>query len=305
MKNPSPLLILTLALHLLFSTAPVAVGQTRLVNETSPTFPQRIEKDGVAIEFSIETGKGLTEGNDAVVILSLTDVKTGQPLTGKRPNAWITSRKTETSSNDAECRNRITALLGGLFSARAEADLNSFILLTLNHDNTITFINPLAGVGTTKLEGLVTLPGAGSDWVLGPTGEFVYVTMPEQSTLVVVNTRSRKISETISFPEGSTPQRVFLQPNGRLAWITFKDATIAAIDTTNNKLIAQMPSKPGAKSVAFSSDSKFAFVSSSSANGVSIIDTKTVKAAGEVPIATSAGLISQSSTERIALRRGC
>jgi hypothetical protein len=104
---------------------------------------QRFEKDGVAIEFSIQSmpgegppataggsdkgsTSGLVAGRDAVATLRVTDARTGQPLVGLHPNAWINSRQVEQPPNEAECKSRISSFAGGLLSVRANVDLNSY-----------------------------------------------------------------------------------------------------------------------------------------------------------------------------------
>ena len=115
----------------------------------APSVSQQYEKEGMVVEFSMtalerDSGKdpGLVAGADATVSFRLTDKQTGQPIRGLRPNAWLSGRAAEHAPNEAECKDEIRAFMGGRLSTRADIDLNSYSMLTLNHDNTITFINP-------------------------------------------------------------------------------------------------------------------------------------------------------------------
>src|SRR5204863_8721175 len=142
------------------NTAPSSKGVA------SASISQQYEKEGILVEFSLnsmkgEDGKqpGLLVGSDAMVSFKVTDKRTGQPVVGLRPTAWISSRTAENAPNEAECRDKIRTFTGGLLSARPDIDLNSYMMLTLNHDNTVTFINPQVAFNITKLESIVTLSG--------------------------------------------------------------------------------------------------------------------------------------------------
>lgn len=150
--------------------------------EPPSTITRRIEKEGVAIEFSLTTPPGstgrLVAGADAVATFRMTDARPGRPLTGVRPNAWLIALKPgEPTPDEAQCRERLRTLMSGSLSANTAIDLNRYLLLTLNHDNTVAFINPQVSFATTKLESLVTLPGRGADWALTSDGNLLLVSV--------------------------------------------------------------------------------------------------------------------------------
>jgi YVTN family beta-propeller protein len=180
--------------------------------------------------------------------------------------------------------------MGGVLSRRAEVDLNSYLAVTLNHDDTITFINPLISFSKTKLENIIPLPGRGADWTLANNNALLYVTMPEQSAVAIINTNTRKLIGTISTGEKTKPMRITLQPDGRRVWVGLDGSPlVAVIDTTTNKLAAKVTVGSGLHNIAFTSDNRFAYVSNSSAGSVSAIDIKTLNkvadiSAGEAPI---------------------
>jgi YVTN family beta-propeller protein len=274
------------------------------VKPAPPSAPSRIvqqyEKEGVAVEFSIKSlagqdGKdpGLVAGADATVSFRLTDKRTGQPITGLHPNAWINSRTVQHAPNEAECRDKIRTYAGGLLSARADIDLNSYLMLTLNHDNTITFINPQVSFNITKLESIVMLPGPGADWVLSKDKDFLYVTLPGQSAVAIINTITRKLVGTIQTGEKTKPMRIALQPDGRYVWVGLDDSPmVAVIDTTTNKLAATVAAGAGLHNIAFTADSRFAYVTNSAADTATAIDVSTLSkiadiGLGKTPVAVA------------------
>ncbi|MEK6302766.1 MAG: YncE family protein [Acidobacteriota bacterium] len=252
-------------------------------NAPASSISQRYEKEGILIEFSInsikkDSGKdaGLVAGADANVAFRVTDKSTGQPIRGLRPSAWLSGRAADHAPNEAECKDSIRAFMAGRLSARADIDLNSYSMLTLNHDNTITFINPQISFNVTKLESIIPLPGPGLDWVLSKNGDFLYVTMPSLSSVAVINTITRELTGTILTGDKTRPARVAISPDGRHVWVGLDDSpSVAVIDTATNKLAGFAPAGAGLHNIAFTPDSRFAYVTNSAADTVSAIDAKT------------------------------
>lgn len=263
----------------------------------------RFEKEGLRVDFTAkprEAGKGLVAGEDAVVTFSVTDARTGQPLAGVRPSAWISSRRSENPPSEEQCKDKIKTFMGGLLSARPDVDLNSYLLLTLNHDNTISFINPLISFSRTQLESLVTLPGTGADWVLSPNKETLYVTMPEQSAVAVVSTITRKVLTTISVGEKARPMRVSLQPGGRYVWVGLDGSpSVAVIDAQTNKLAGTVPVGAGLHQITFTPDGQFAYVTNSDADTVTAVDTKNLAKVADIPVGKTPVPVAYSTASRL------
>jgi YVTN family beta-propeller protein len=280
---------------------------TRAATKKAPDFvTQRFEKDGIVIDFSVkalpsEKGQsvGLVAGANAIATFRLTDARTGQPITGLHPAAWISARKSEAVPNEAACKDKIRLFTGGLMSVRADIDLNTYLLLTLNHDNSITFINPQVSFSVTKLESIIALPGPGADWAMSQNKEFLYVTMPEQGMVGIVNTVTRKLVATIQTGEKSGPRRIALQPDGRFVWVGLDGSSqVAVLDTSNNKLVATIKAGAGFHSIAFTADSRTAYVTNSAADTVSVIDTKMLAHITDIKVGKTPGPLAYSSASK-------
>ena len=264
----------------------------------------RFEKEGVRIDFSAKPadpgGKGLAAGEDAVVTFSVTDSRTGQPLAGVRPSAWISSRKAENPPSEEECKDKIRTFMGGLLSARPDIDLNSYLLLTLNHDSTISVINPLVSFSRTQLENLVTLPGPGADWVLSKDKETLYVTLPEQSAVAVVSTVSRKLLMTVQVGEKVRPVRIALEPGGARVWVGLDNSpAVAVIDTATNRLAATVPAGDGLHQIAFTGDGRFAYVTNSAADTVTAIDAARLSKVADIPVGKTPVPVAYSGASKL------
>lgn len=284
-----------------------AAAKTSTARAKAPDFvTQRFENDGIVIDFSVkalpdEKGEavGLVAGANAVAAFRLTDARTGKPITGLHPAAWISARQSDLTPNEAACKDKIRAFMGGSLSARADIDLNTYLLLTINHDNTITFINPQVSSSAAKLESIISLPAPGADWVLSQNKEFLYVTLPEQGVVGVINTVTRKLSATIQTGEQSGPRRIALQPDGRFAWVGLDGAAkVAVLDTSSNKLVATIKAGAGFHGIAFTADSRLAFVTNSAADTVSVIDTKTLAHITDIKVGKTPSPIAYSSASK-------
>ncbi|HVF55253.1 MAG TPA: cytochrome D1 domain-containing protein [Pyrinomonadaceae bacterium] len=267
----------------------------RASGEPGPKAPashtQRFEKEGVRVEFTVvarksEDGRtsGVMAGADADATFRVTYADTGQPVTGLHPNAWFSARRDTRAPSEGECKDKIRTFAGGLLSVRPEIDLNSYYLLTLNHDNTVTFINPHVAFNRTKLENIVPLPGAGADWALSKDKEFLYITLPEQSAVAVVNTITRKLVSTIPIGHKNKPMRISLDPEGRFVWVGLDGSPeVAVIDATTRQLVANVPAGAGLHLIAFTGDGRYAYVTNSAADTVSVIDARTLKKVSDIP----------------------
>jgi YVTN family beta-propeller protein len=273
------------------------------ISKAPSSLSEQYEKEGILVEFSMKAIQndamkdlGLAAGADAMVSFRLTDKRTGQAVTGLHPNAWLSSRAAEHSPNEAECKDKIRTLMSGSLTARADVDLNSYMMLTLNHDNTITFINPQIAFNITKLESIVTLPGPGADWTLSKSKEFLYVTLPGQSSVAIINAITRKLIGAIPTGEKTKPVRIALQPDGRYVWVGLDDsAKVAVIDTTTNKLVASIDAGAGLHNIAFTSDSRFAYVTNSLSDTVTAIDVKSLSKIGDIKVGKTPVALAYSS----------
>ena len=243
--------------------------------------PQKIERDGVEVEFTIEPIKEpgkpseLMEAKEAIVRFKINDKATRTPLSGVKPAVWLTQR--EGSEVDAKaCREKIQSFLQGSLRSRPDVDLNTYYLLALNEESNISVIDPLLGFGSSKLLTLVMLKSPGEDWAQKTSDEKVFVSMPLVNQIAVVDTSTWKVVGNID--TGMKPTRVRLQPDQRYLWVgndaakSGEPSGVTVIDTTTLKVVAQLPTGNGHHELDFSSDNRFAFVTNEQDGTLSVID---------------------------------
>jgi YVTN family beta-propeller protein len=250
----------------------------------------RITREGVTIQMSLTPAsdssasappRELMGGDDATLMFKIQDEATGNPLSGVRPAAWLDRRELDSrgprETTGKDCREKIQAFLQGSLSARPTLDLNSYYILTLNREPTISVIDPLLGYGTTKLLTLVFLNNPGEDWVQTRDGKRIYVTMPASNQIAVIDTVTFKVIANIS--TGIKPLRIALQNDQKYLWVgcdavpeANQPSGVSIIDTATNKVVSHIQTGAGRHEIVFTSDDRFAFVTNDSAGTVTIID---------------------------------
>jgi YVTN family beta-propeller protein len=240
--------------------------------------------EGIRAKFIIEPVKDdlkpsvkLQEGEDARVQFTLTDAATGAALKGLRPAAWMSLRGKEQAPDAKACREMIQSFLQGSLAARPDIDLNTYYLLTLNQEPNISVIDPLMGYGGSKLLALIPLNAPGEDWALSSDRKRLFVTLPSSHQTAVVDTASWKVVTYVS-DVGTTPMRIAFQPDGKYLWIGDDAANggVTVIDAKDLKVTAHIPTGAGRHELAFTGDSRYAFVSNQHDATVSIMDVQTL-----------------------------
>lgn len=247
----------------------------------APALPQHAEQGGIAVDFTL-TPAGV--GERAVAAFRVKDAS-GQPLSGLRPLAWMTSAREPLSGSGADCHARARGLLDASLANRADVNLNAFLLLTLNGDRTVSFINPQVSFNSTQLESLVELPAAGAGWVLSADGGTLYVTLPEAGSVAVIDTATRRLAATLELGAGSRPTRIAVQPDGHYVWVALDGASaVAVIDTEARKAVARIGVGEGEHDFAFTAGSRLAYVTNSGSGTVTPVAVATLARLADIAV---------------------
>jgi len=273
---------------LIFFVAAALSAHSALAQEKKPAAPpasttQKIERDGVEVEFTIEPinepsqPSEVMEAKEALVRFRIHDKATKTPLSGVKPAVWLTQR-IESEADERACREKIQSFLQGSLRSRPDVDLNTYYVLALNEEANISVIDPLLGFGSSKLLTLVMLKSPGEDWVQKTRDERLFVSMPLANQVAVVDTSTWKVVANID--TGLKPSRVRLQPDERYLWVandaaaSDKPSGVTVIDTTTLKVVAQLPTGNGHHELDFSRDNQFAFVTNEQDGTLSVIDVQ-------------------------------
>ena len=280
------------------------IAGVNVVSAQTKTAPQKIEREGVEIEFTIEPIKEpgqpseLMEAKEATVRFTIKDKTTKTPLSGVKPSVWLTQRG-DSLTDEQQCREKVQSFLQGSLRSRPEVDLNAYYLLALNQEANISVIDPLLGFGSSKLLTLVMLKSPGEDWAQKISEEKLFVSMPLANQVAVVDTNTWKIISNID--TGMKPTRVRLQPDERYLWVGNDAATageqsgVTVIDTTTLKVVARLATGKGHHELDFSKDNRFAFITNQDDGTLSIIDIQKLTKITDLKTGASATSIAFSA----------
>ncbi|MCA9470093.1 MAG: YncE family protein [Nitrospira sp.] len=267
--------------HTGHSDAPANFHDTQAAQAPSP----------VSIDFFLSSLEGQPQksefvaGDQARVAFRITDTKTGNPLTGLHPRAWLSARHSEQVARELSCSSKVKNFLRGQLSVQADVDMNSYDLWVLNHDRTISVINPQIAFNITKLEHLITLPAQGLDWALSPDKTRLYVTMPETSSVAVIQTATRTLTRTINLDQAGTPTRLAVHPDGKSVWVGLDHSPhVAVLDAQTLTVEKVLSVEEGVHTLTFSPEGQWAFITNSTDNSVTVIDAQARRILHHIPI---------------------
>lgn len=267
----------TLRLGLLAGAILVSVPVDAKSAESVPL--GRAVQEGVAAEMTVRhvdaerrrARAPFAEGDDVEVTLRLTYADSGEPLPAAYPAVWMSRRSTPRLSDAETCKERVELLMGGSFLSQAELDLNVFYVVTLNHDGTLSVVDPLFGFGGTKLLALVSLEGPGEDWVLHD--DRIFVTLPSEDKVAVVDARAWEVIEHVSVP--GRPTRMALQPDGHYLWVgtdAVEDSGVTVLSSETGRVVRRIPTGSGPHEIAFDEDGRQAYVTNTGSGTVTVVD---------------------------------
>ncbi|MEN8641013.1 cytochrome D1 domain-containing protein [Pseudomonas sichuanensis] len=252
-----------------------------------PADPQalhRLSRDGVTVEFEARplAGAQLREGDFASIRFKVSDQASGQPLSGMAPGAWLDpAQSAPVGDRDSSCKARVALFLKSSIGARPLLDLNSYFLLVLNKDASLTVIDPTVSVGgVTSTLARIDLPGRPMDWVATRDDRQVFVSMPERNQVALIDTETFRRVATLD--AGEQPLRVALQPDQRLLWVGNNSSDpgkggVTVIDVPSRTMLKTFITGSGHHEIAFSADSRYAFVSNRDGGTLSVIDTAAMR----------------------------
>ena len=182
-----------------------------------------VQDAGVQMRWHYESQAG-QDGLGRLTI-ELSDQASGSPLRYQPGQlaAWLQRQRATLSDGELSCKDRVKSLVSTGIGRRADVDLNTYRILTLNSDRTLAFINPFIGLNNAKLESIVELPGTPRAWVHLPARAELWLLLDgAPARLAVIDTHRRRVARTLDLPAGQST-----------------DATLAADERAGRLWLAQ------------------------------------------------------------------
>jgi DNA-binding beta-propeller fold protein YncE len=247
--------------------------------------PQQLVDQGIRAQFRVQPA--VHPGEPVSFRFDLADTASGAPMRGLRPAAWLSASKPE--GRPSKCAAKAAAYLSGDLFTRADIDLNSYYVLTLNDDATISVVDPVFGFGGSKLLNLLQLEARGADWALASEQSSLFVSMPAAGKVALIDTRQWRVVKSIA--TGPNPRRIVTA--GSRAWVA-DDAGASAIDI--NTLALTSLAFGASTDLAKSSDDDWLFAGSG--NHLVVVDARAARIAKRVPVDGTPTLLAYSSGAR-------
>ncbi|HEX6362853.1 MAG TPA: cytochrome D1 domain-containing protein [Albitalea sp.] len=273
---------------------------------------QRHAKDGVIMEFSAApsegtAGRALMEGELAELRFKIRDEASGQPLTGSVPGAWLDIGQVIQGQPGAEtksCKEKVALYLRGIVGIRPMMDLNSYYVVVLNRDPSISIVDPNVSLANaTSTLARIILPRSGADWAKSPDGKRLYVSMPQAGQVAVIDTDTFKLLASVD--AGRSPTRVLVQPDGKYLWVgndaRVKDGSgVTVIDTETLRPVKHLATGVGHHEIAVSDDNRVVFVTNRDSGTVSLVDVRKLELTRQVKVGAMPLSVAYSSLAKVA-----
>jgi YVTN family beta-propeller protein len=257
----------------------LGLGLASSVAAAEGTKQQSIEREGVKIEFNAiaVSGDELKEGGIAEIEFKISDIASGEPLSGRYPGVWMDVGETANGERleNLECKDRVGIYLQGIIGMRPLIDLNSYFVLAMNQDPSIDVIDPILGSTGANLYTRIVLGAPGADWVQTNNNKWLYVSLPRVGKVAFIDTDNFKVSTNVA--AGEKPIRIALQPDESYVWVgndarESQKSGVTVIDLAAKSSKTFIQTGQGHHEIAFSGDSRYAFVSNRNDGTVSLID---------------------------------
>ncbi|GMV31299.1 MAG: hypothetical protein AMXMBFR59_34240 [Rhodanobacteraceae bacterium] len=184
--------------------------------------PQEASDQGIRIRFDTEAGA--QPGDATEFRFALQDSASGRPLSGLRPAAWLGLRR-DPDKPATDCKRQIAGYLAGDLFSRADVDLNSYFVLAMHDEPSISVVDPLFGFGGSKLLALLELEKPGADWQLTPERDRLFVSQPLANKVAVADTGGWRVTAQVA--TGPNPRQLLLSADH--VWVA-DDAGVTRID---------------------------------------------------------------------------
>lgn len=242
-----------------------------------------VEKGGVRITFHAErvdeedVDRPLKRGDKLQLAFQITDEVANEGLAGLHVGAWLVPRPMEATKapDEKATRDIVRKLIGSSLSSGAYTNLNTFFFVTLNEDRTLALMDPFLDFSRTRMKRILQLPTVGTDIATGPGDQLLFVALPENGEVWVIDALTLELRNRVS--AGAAPRRLDGQPGSGYVWVS-DDASerVFVLDGLTGELVDTIDAGAGEKRFAFDSEGLHAYVCAVDTGTVTAVETRSL-----------------------------
>lgn len=240
---------------------------------------EEAEKKDIQVEFSARPHSGIPD--DASLLKSGEAVKIGfqiseknvsEGLSNLHPAAWLIRRGRDQKKPDsAQCGRNVRRLLRRGVLQEPEMSLNGYKLITLNSDNSIGIYNPLVSLASSNLMALIPLKTPAASWIFDQPSARIYVSLPKENQVAVVDLHRRKLARMI--PVGEQPTAIWEQAGSAIFVGNEGSGTVSVIDRNTQEVIKTIDVGPGPLTFASDENHQSLYIASGGNGNIIAYDT--------------------------------
>lgn len=315
-RGCKPPLVLGAFASLLAAMCVALAASASRAADVEPYVERDLQLEGIGLRVRVTpvhaTRSALAErGEDVELRVSMRRLADDQPLSNLPIGAWLDREVSPLSGAVPVCSQRVAAFLSGGLLTRPLVDLTGYWVLTLDQEGSVSVLDPaVVFAGRSSLYKAVQLGGKPFDWVKTPDDASLFIALPEQREVAMMDLRSLQLQARV--PVRGRPTRLALQPDGRLLWAALRgdapdNATVSAsfeglvaIDTRDGGILHEVGLPAGHHEIAFSEDSRYAYISSRDSGRFTVIETASGDAVNDVELGGQPlSVLAMSTSQRV------
>jgi YVTN family beta-propeller protein len=160
-----------------------------------------------------------------------------------------------------------------------------YVLITNESDNSVSIID----TGTLKIVKSVPVGKRPRDIAFAPDGRTAYVSGEfDASVYSMTVPDGAPVERVLQLRKEARPMGVILDSTrGRLYVSTGRGGTVAVIDSTSHKLLAEVQVGTRPWGIALSADGRYLYTANGPSNDVSVVDTSELRVVRHIPVGSS------------------
>ena len=225
---------------------------------------------------------------------------TGAAVSRAFPAAWMVRANPSRPDSRTELLRKTETLVSGSLFARADLDLNIYYVVTMNHDKTLSVVDPRFGFGGSRTLTHTDLEARAVDWAMTKDQSRIYVACEGIPRIDVLHTATWTLEQGLALAD--PPTRLVLQPDERYLWVSAGSA-VHQIDTCGFAGLAcrkRIEAGPGPHDIVVDAENRYAFLLRRAAHRVSIVEVAQPENTIELPV-SHARHIAYSDLARVAV----